>query len=310
MRIRLASLAAPLLLAGTLAAGCSSDDAGSSGPTIVVTTSILGDVVENIVGDDADVEVLMPAGVDPHEFQLSAQQAAKMQEADLIVANGLGFEAGLEDAVGAARDAGVPVYEVAPDLDPLPLNDGADGRLDPHVFTDPARMAEGVGHIADTVADAVPALDTPEMDERAAAYAEQVQEADLRAAAKLARIPEADRVLVTNHDLFGYFADRYDFEVVGAVIPGGGTLSAPSAQELAGLADVIREQDVPAIFADASSPTDLADVLAAENGVDVQVVPLHSESLGEPGSGADTYLSMIQANAIAVADALGRSGPP
>jgi zinc/manganese transport system substrate-binding protein len=110
--------------------------------------------------------------------------------------------------------------------------------------------------------------------------------------------------------VFGYFADRYGFDVVGAVIPGGSTLAEPSSQELADLADVIREQDVPAIFADTSSPTDLADALADEGGLDVEVVSLYSESLGEPGSGADTYLTMIQSNADAIAAALGGGEGP
>lgn len=301
-----------LALAIALATGCASNEPGASAstPTVVVTTSILGDVVENVVGDAAEVEVLMPAGVDPHEFDLSAAQVAEMQEADVIVANGLGFEAGMADAVDAAEGAGVPVYEVAPALDPLPLAHGADDEdrggsgLDPHVFTDPRRMAQGVENLAAALGDEVAALDSGAVRARADAYAADVRATDTTIAEELAAVPDRRRVLVTNHEVFSYFADRYDFEVAGTVIPSGTTLAEPSSQELSHLADTIREYDVPAIFADASSPTELADALADESGLDVQVVPLFSESLGEPGSGAETYLDMVQANADAITDAL------
>lgn len=299
-----ALLVVPALL--LTAAACSSDEGGggSGTPTVVATTSILGDVVENVVGDAAEVVVLMPAGVDPHEFELSAAQAAQLQEADAIVANGLGFEAGLGDALDAAEQAGVPRYDVAPDVDPLPLAEGGDGSgLDPHVFTDPARMAQGAENIAAALGDAVPALDTAEVRAQASAYADELLAADADIAAEVAAIPEDQRVLVTNHEVFSYFADRYGFEVVGTVVPGATTLAEPSSQELSDLADTIREHDVPAIFADATSPTDLADALADED-LDVEVVALYSESLGEPGTGADTYLGMVTTNAAAITAAL------
>lgn len=305
-----AVLALPVVALLALAA-CASDDAGggaSGPPTVVVTTSILGDIVENVVGAAAEVEVLMPAGVDPHEFELSAADAARIQEADAIVANGLGFEAGMADALEAAAQAGVPLYEVAPDVDPLPLaesgGEGDGSGLDPHVFTDPARMAEAAGNIAAALGEDVPALDTPTVRDQATAYADEVLGADADIADELSAIPEDRRVLVTNHEVFSYFADRYGFEVVGTVIPGATTLAEPSSQELSDLADTIREYDVPAIFTDATSSTDLADALADEEGLDVRVVPLASESLGEPGSDTDTYLGMVRANAAAITDAL------
>lgn len=328
---RPAVLALPVLLLVAGLGACSSDDGGdgsaSGTPTVVVTTSILGDVVANVVGEAAEVEVLMPPGVDPHEFELSAAQAAQLQEADAIVANGLGFEAGMTDALEAAESAGVPLYEVAPDLDPLPYAEGAhdhahdeehteegdtthdeehaeEGGLDPHVFTDPARMADGTENLAAALGDAVPALATDEVAAQASAYAEELRAVDAAVEEQLAAIPDDRRVLVTNHEVFAYFADRYGFEVVGTVIPGGTTLAEPSSQELSDLADTIRENDVPAIFADATSPTDLADALADEEGVDVEVVELYSESLGEPGSGAETYVAMVESNAAAITDAL------
>ncbi len=116
-------------------------------------------------------------------------------------------------------------------------------------------------------------------------------------------IPAERRVLVTNHEVFGYFADRYGFEVVGVVIPGGSTTDAASAGELAELAEVIEAEGVPAIFADTSSPDELINTLAEEVG-SIEVVELYSESLGEPGTDGATYLEMVQTNAERISAAL------
>jgi zinc/manganese transport system substrate-binding protein len=269
---------------------------------VVVTTSILGDVVEELVGGAAEVEVVMPPNADPHDFAPSARQAASMRGADALVVNGLGFEEGLGDTIEAAAADGVPLITATDAVDPLPLGDG-DGE-DPHFFTDPARMAAAAELIADQLAAAIPALDTPAVATRAAAYQAELEALDAEVEEQLAGIPAEDRLLVTNHEVFGYFADRYDFEVLGVIIPGGSTLAEPSAADLADLVAVIEEQDVAAIFAEASSPSRLAEALAAE-GTDVEVVELYSESLGEPGAPGDTYIGMVRTNAERIAAALG-----
>ncbi|HEX6568931.1 MAG TPA: metal ABC transporter substrate-binding protein [Acidimicrobiales bacterium] len=295
------------------AAGCG--DAGSVGgsggvPGVVVTTSILGDVVENMTGDLADVEIVMPTGADPHEFQPSARQAAAMREADLLVANGGGFEAGLVDTIRGAEDDGVPVFEAVDHVDLLAVagSEGGgstgDEGADPHVFTDPARMATVGDALAGVLADEVPALDTRAFRDRAAAYVAELRALDAEVEATLAAVPADRRKLVTNHDVFAYFADRYGFEIVGAVIPSTTTQAAPSAGEIDALAATIAAEGVPAIFADTSSPDDLADTLAGEVGGDVGVVELYSESLGEAGSGADSYVGMMRTDAARIAEAL------
>ncbi len=135
------------------------EDVGVEGDGLVVvaTTSILGDVVSNVVGDAGEVEVLMAPGVDPHSFQASAAQAASLRAADLVVANGLGLEESLDDTLAAAQEDGAVVVEVAQDMDPIPFegaddhDHGADEQdvdadhqaLDPHVWLDPQRMAVG-----------------------------------------------------------------------------------------------------------------------------------------------------------------------
>jgi zinc/manganese transport system substrate-binding protein len=174
---------------------------------------------------------------------------------------------------------------------------------DPHFFTDPMRMAAAVAGIVGFLQAEVEFADPAALDASADAYVAELTALDADVAEAVAAIPIERRVLVTNHEVFGYFADRYGFEVVGAVIPGGGTADSVSAGELAELAETIAAEGVPAIFADTSSPDQLVQTLAAEVG-DIAVVELYSESLGEPGSEGGTYLDMVRTNGERISAAL------
>jgi len=302
-------------------AACGADRGAAAGEgRIVVTTSILGDVVAAIVGDAAEVDVIMGPGADPHDFAPSAQQAAAIRDADLLVVNGEGFEASLEDTIEAAEADGVSVVaatdgvdlvafderaphgaEVGPGTSEEPADDHATD--DPHFFTDPVLMAQAVEYLADELATEVPGLAGSAFDDRVERYLTELDELHAEVEAAFSAIPPDRRVLVTNHEVLGYLADRYGFELLGAVIPGGTTLAEPSAAGLQALSDVIRDARVPAIFAETSSPARLAEALAAE-GTDVEVVELYTESLGEPGSDGATYLGMVRTNAARIAAAL------
>jgi zinc/manganese transport system substrate-binding protein len=279
-------------------------------PLVVVTTNLLGDVVRNVAGDDARVEVLMPLGVDPHDFEPSSRQASLVAEADLVVANGLGLEEGLEDVIDAARGDGALVLEVAELVDPLRFaeqdagDDGGEdepGDLDPHVWMDPIRMAQAARLIADRLADIDSSVD---WEARAETYAAQLEAAHERIDALLSAVPSDRRLLVTNHEALGYFASRYGFEVVGVVIPGGSTLAEPGSEELAALVALIDELNIQAVFAESTEPSTLARAIADEADHPVTVVTLRTESLGEPGSPAGTLIGMLEENARLIADAL------
>lgn len=298
MRTVLATVVVGLLAVS----GCGGGGSQESGPSIVVTTNILGDVVRNLVGEEVDVEVLMPAGTDPHDFAPSAQQVAALREADVVVANGLGFEAGLTDTIQAAAEDGVTVVTASDAVDVLPLTGDEGG--DPHFFTDPRRMHAAAAHVAEALAEHVDGLGSPAFDERVARYLAALDDLDAEVAGILDAVPEGRRTLVTNHEVFAYLADRYGFEVLGTVVPGGSTLAEPSAADLADLSADIATASVPAVFAETSSPARLAETLASE-GTDVSVVELYSESLGEPGSDGATYLDMVRTNARRIAAALG-----
>ncbi|WP_433157967.1 zinc ABC transporter substrate-binding protein AztC [Kribbella sp. CA-247076] len=286
-------------------AACGSSDR----PQIVVTTNILGDVVTQLVGDEAEVSVLMKPNADPHSFGISAREAHAMQSADLVVYNGLGLEEGVLQHVEAARTEGAPAIEVGARVEPMEYQDGdAAGTPDPHFWTDPARMVTAVRLLTDEIVKQVDGVDAAAVRKRADAYAKQVSDLDADLAERVAGLPAERRVLVTNHHVFGYFAERYDFRVIGAIIPGGTTLASPSSSDLASLTSAIRTHQVPAIFADTSQPARLAEVLAAEAGVQVRVVPLFSESLSEPDQDAGTYLDMMRFNADAIIGGLSGNG--
>ena len=295
-----------------IVAGCSDDDPDSTGgPTIVVTTNVLGDVVREVTADaGVDVEVVMPLGADPHEFSPSTRQAEDMVAADLLVVNGAGFEEGMEEIIDRAADSDTPTFAFTDHVDLLPLTgpnaeeEASEGNTDdPHVWTDPTRVADALPALGEALRE-VEGVDAAAVDEGIAAYAAELAALDQEIETALADIPDDHRVLVTNHEVFGYFADRYGFDVVGTVIPSGTTLAEPSSGELEDLAAVIEDVGVPAIFGETTQSTRLADALAESVGADVEVVELFSESLGEPGSGAETYVGLMRTDAELIAGAL------
>lgn len=341
MRHHLTILAFAMIL---VVAACGQADEPSESLGIVVTTTILGDVVANIVGDDATIEVLMPLGADPHDFQASAAQVARINAADLVIANGLGLEEGVLGVLATAASDGVRVFELAPLLDPLPSgglghtahddhhdddhhdddhhddddhaddhhdedeqHDDKDGHHDddPHVWMDPVRMADAARLIAAELTAVAPGIDWAA---RADAYAAELRSAHVEIESLLAAVPASERKMVTNHEVFGYFADRYGWEVVGTVIPGGSTLGAPSAADLADLIETIRHEGVRVIFAETSAPDVLAQVVADEVGEQITVVALHTESLGEPGSDSGTLIGMLLDNARRIVGAMAGNG--
>ena len=334
------SLATALVLSGCVDLSGDTDlaapPAGSPSPalSIVVSTTVLGGVVSDIArcaeGDDQAVTVVMPVGVDPHDFQPSSAQVASMVAADLVIVNGLGLEEGLLPALDSIGSDGARVLEIGELIDPLPFgaeaeehsedehhddhadedhsesgaeeDDHAHGAYDPHFWMDMDRMAAAARLIGEEV-EAFGAEGYLACGEEVAASIEGAEQELLDT---LAGVPDARRILVTDHDALSYFAESFGFRVIGVVIPGGSTLGEPNSQELAALVSVIQDQDVPAIFGDATLSNEILEILAAEAGRDVQVVSLFIGSLGGPDSGATSYEEMMMTNADRIAQALAR----
>src|SRR5688500_699205 len=202
-RLRTCLLALLTLLPAGAATACAN---GDDRPQVVVTTNILGDITREIVGDEADVTVLMKPNADPHSFGLSAVQAAELENADLVVFNGLGLEENVLRHVEAARDVGVAAFEAGKAVDPLTFRAHTDGgpeeeagQPDPHFWTDPDRVREAAGLIADQVIEHVDGVDEEAVRGNAERYDAQLADLTAWMEESFDRIPEDGRALVTNH---------------------------------------------------------------------------------------------------------------
>jgi zinc/manganese transport system substrate-binding protein len=288
-----AGVAAIAVVAATALAACGSSansNADASGPApLVASTTIWADITSHVACGEP-VESIVPAGADAHQFEPSLRDRERLTDAGAVIANGAGLEESLLDLVHTAAGDGVPVVEVADHVDVI--------NGDPHVWQDPRRVLAAVDAIEPAVVAA--GRDAGEIAACADAYRAQLTTLDHELAATLAPIPAERRVLVTNHDAFRYFADRYGFEIVGAVIPSSSTLGEGSAGQLADLADAIEQRHVPAIFAERLGSATEAEALAKRLGV--EVVELDSDALEADGP-ASTYIGMMHANAAAIAAA-------
>jgi len=299
-RLDIAGIAATIVLSGTLAA-CDGSDGATADADLVATTDIWADITSRVACGD-DVTAVIPSGADLHTYEPSLRDREQMEHADLIVANGAGLEAGLADlidVVGADTD----VIEVADHVDLIIPDDDEDDNdghaADPHIWLDPMRVSDALPTISSALETS--GRDPARLDECIDDYRSEVARVDVVIVDLLADIPAERRILVTNHDSLAYFADRYDFEIVGTVIPSTSTLAESSANELAELADVIETRDVPAIFTERGESDIDAAALAARLD-DVDVVELSFASLDD--GAASSYTGMMIENAELIAAAL------
>lgn len=294
---------------------------------VVATTSFAAEVVRIVAGPDVELTPLLPLGADPHAYEPTPQDVRALAEADVVFINGLGLEAFLEGTLEAAGGRAL-VVSLSEGIEPLDFGEADDheadgyeaeddddahesedhdpeahehGGLDPHVWLDPLHMARW----AENAGAALAALDPARADgyrERAAAHAAELHALDEWIRAEVEALPPDARRLVTDHDELGYFAARYGFEIVGAVIPAFSSAAEPSARELAALESLIGELGVPALFVSAAVNPALAARVAGDTGV--QLVTLHTHSLGPPGGPAASYVELMQYNARAIVAAL------
>lgn len=251
-------------------------------PSVVATTSILGDVAKEIAGDKATVTTLMPNGTDPHSFSASAAQVNDMNEADLLIVNGAGLEENLADAIEQAEAVGVPVFTAIEHVNTRTIT--GEGATDPHFWLDPLSMQLVVSALGSQIATHLG------LDVTAAvkAYTAKLSEAQASNEALVTPIPASRRKIVTGHDALGYWANRYGFKVIGIVIPSSSTQAETSASDLAELHDTIEASGVNVIFADIGQSPQLARQAAADT--DTKVVQLDVESLPQDGS----YITLVK----------------
>jgi zinc/manganese transport system substrate-binding protein len=276
----------------------------SSKKSIVVTYSILGSVVKDLVGDQADVIVPMPNGLDPHEWQPSAKDIERFNKADLVVENGLGLESGMSKTLDTARNNGVKFFtasdhivvrhvgsgEGIPAVDP----DQAIGAPDPHLWMDPMSMKGIVAALADELKNDF----GWDMAARAADLETRLDTLNSDVAVIVAGIPPDNRKLVTGHESMGYFAQRYGFKLVGVIIPSLSSQAGVSAGNMAALKVAIQANPVNAIFTEIGTSPAEAKTIGDETGV--KVVPLTTHALPADGS----YFTFLKNLATTIANAL------
>ncbi len=266
---------------------------------VVATTSIVGDVVQNIGGDRIELTVLMPPGTDPHAFEPTPQDAAAVADGHVLFANGAGLETFLEPLLASAGEQ-TPLVSLSASIDLLHL-EGEQGEADPHVWFDPHNVILWT-HSIEQALSALDPANGATYRANGEAYRAELEALDAWIEEQVAQIDTVDRKLVTDHAAFNYFAHRYGFEQVGAVFPGFSTLAAPSAQELSELEEAIRASGVRAVFVGVTVNPQLAQQVAEDTGI--MVVPLYTGSLSGPEGPANSYLALMRTDVSAIVAAL------
>ena len=281
--------------------------------SIVATTAMVTDIVQQVAGDRATVTGLMGTGVDPHLFRPSTSDHSKLLAADVIFYSGLMLEGGLDPVLKKARERGKPAFAVTEEIDPASIRYSAEfeGHPDPHVWNDVSAWSQCVAYVAKALAK----FDPPHAAEYTA-NAEQYR-AELAALHEYARtviasIPEEQRTLVTAHDAFEYFSRAYDIPVKSVL--GITTESEAGVEDINSLVDFLVEHRIPAVFIETSvNSRNIEAVMEGAAKRDWQVKvggTLFSDAMGAPGTYEGTYIGMLDHNATTVARALGGEAPP
>ncbi len=303
-------LATAFLITFAALSACSSGGSSDGRLKVVATTSQIGDMTANVGGDAISLTTLLQGNQDPHDFEPKPSDFRAMSSADLILRNGLDLDAFADKAIGGSN---ATIVVVTDGIDLLPASkqelstQGTQAETDtrngdPHVWHSVPNAEIMVRNIRDALVAADPA-NAETYQQNADAYLAQLDALDTEIRSEVAAVPQACRRLVTDHDAFGYFAEEYGFQVIGAVIPSTTTEAAASASDIADLVDLIRKEKVPAIFAEQSVNSALSQQVAREAGVEI-IDTLYGDSLGAKGSNGDTYIKMMQANASTITNAL------
>lgn len=270
---------------------------------VVATFSVLGDFVQNVGGDRIELRTLAGPGADTHTYEPTPADTAALAEARLVFENGLGFETWL-DKLYTASDSKAMRVVVTKAVQPRVITEGDEqGETDPHAWHDVAQAVSMVEAVREALVQADPA-NAQAYQVNAQAYLEQLKELDGWIVEQVKTLPTERRKLVMTHDTFGYFAQRYGFEILGTLLPGSTEGASPSAQEIVALVEKVKAANVPAVFSENVSSNTLLKQVADEAGVKI-IVSLYTDALGPPGSQGDTYLNMERFNVATIIEALG-----
>ena len=303
------ALAVVALLGALVLGACGKEDAADTdGLPVVATTTIIADMARNVGGDRVAIRSLVPANADPHSYEPTPREVGAVAEARVVLEHGMGLDTWISDMV---RESGTKAH-VAVVTDGVTTIEGeehaadADGHShegeDPHVWFDVANAKV----MANNIRDALIAADPDGADTYRAnteRYQSELDDLDAWIREQVATVPEAQRKLVTNHDAFGYYVHAYGLTLVGTIVPSLDAQAQPSARDTAALIELIKAEEVRAIFTEAALNPSLAKRIAEDAGVQV-VSDLYGDSLGPAGSGADTYIGMMRTDTTRIVEAL------
>lgn len=283
----------------------------STGMLVIAAESFIADIAQNVAGDRFIVDTLIPLGMDLHAFEPIPSDVARLAESEIVIINGGGLESWLEDVIANSggdfrvieASAGLTSRETHHEHEEEEEHESHEteveeghhhGDIDPHFWLDPVNVIQYVNNIRDGFVEV-----DPEGKEtyvrNAENYINELNELDKFIHDQVDTIPAEKRMIVSNHENFGYFADRYGFEIVGTIIPSVNTGSSPSAQQLAQLIDDIRSSGVSAIFLETGINPQLAEQISSETGVKI-VTDLYSHTLTKSRGNAPTYIDMMKYN--------------
>lgn len=299
MKNRIISVALLTVLSISSCGGKAASSLATVDSSVLTSATFLADITRNIAGKHLAVESLPPTGADPHSYQPTPRDVTKIVQSKLLIINGAEYEHFLEPLLENA-EGGREIVEASAGLSPRTDAQSEHG-VDPHLWLDPNNVLTYVENIREALTHFDPngaALYKSNAD----AYMAQLTGLDVWIKEQVSQIAPEKRLLVTNHEALGYFADRYGFTVIGAIVPGASSDAAASAQQMASLIDQIKTSGAPAIFLDEVENPALAQQIADETGVRV-VEDLHLESLTD-GPPAATYIDMMKHNVTQIVDAL------
>lgn len=284
------------------AGGSAAADDSTGKISVFATYSILGDWVGRVGGEHVRLTTLVDPGGDAHTYEPTPQDSAAVADAALLFENGLGFEVWLDRLFEASGSRATRVVVTQKIPGRTFSDDHGHSETDPHVWHDPQFAIEMVQSIAAALIKADPSH-ADNYQKNAEAYVSELQELNTWIQSQITMLPDSRRKLVTTHDTFGYFAERYGFQVSSVMGTVSSEVADPSAAQIAAIVETIRREQVPAIFAENILNPQLTEQVAREAGV--RVVPtLFTDALGEKGSDGESYLQMMRSNVTKIVESL------
>ena len=268
---------------------------------VLAVESFLADIAQNVAGTRTKIDSLIPLGVDPHTFEPTPADLARISDCQLLITNGAGLESWLQKIIENAGSK-CNVIEASAGLEGRTTAGNDPLEIDPHFFMDPTLVIRYVENIQNAISALDPSGAT-EYATNAKAYIQQLKDLDAWITAQVAQIPVENRLIVTNHESLGYFASRYHFKVVGTILPSASSEAQPSAQQIAQLIGVIHQTGVKAIFLETGNNLDLAQHIAEDTGIKV-INDLYEHSLSDKSGPASTYIEMMKYNTTSIVNAL------